>query len=623
MKVRTILLLNMALLLLLVLGSSYLLLSRRITREIDSISREQFVLLVDTLRLYIMDLKRAGTTMAELHSRFTTLRRQHPELLELRFVPGPPVLRQFGRRITRQPGDQALLKRLKDDKPLIDYKTRGDRAVIRFLYPMKAGRECLSCHEATFGQRLGALSMVLDVQRVAERIRISKQELLILHLAEIVLIFLILAYLLHLTVFRRLHDIRQGTARLAQGDLSRDVPGESASEIGALVSDFNHMAHRIRELLAERDETIREQAGDLAFMVQLGDRLDESSDLMDTLQQFCKVLTETAKVTGCRIALRDEDGRSLVFQAAYPASILPPLVTGIYTCNEEQCPGIWRVMTNRSELLLHREDECSARERELLLLDTAHSALCLPICNKEVLGLVTLIEFRAESRDPITAEKSRLCRSLTRQLAAVIENARLRERLDEHAREAILAMAEAVDKKSPWTAGHSQRVTDLAVTIARGMNISGGALQDLHTAGLLHDIGKIGTPGRILNKHGKLSPRERTTINRHPEDGAEILSKMKQFASILPAVRHHHEHYDGTGYPDGLKGEQIPLAARILAVADAYDAMTSDRPYRNGLARDVALSILREGKGTQFDPQVVDTFINCMPATVSSEVTPP
>ena len=132
-------------------------------------------------------------------------------------------------------------------------------------------------------------------------------------------------------------------------------------------------------------------------------------------------------------------------------------------------------------------------------------------------------------------------------------------------------------------------------------------------AGLLHDIGKIGIPESILDKPGKLTKEEYEIVKRHPEIGAEILSSIRQFEEVVPAIRHHHERYDGRGYPDGLKGEEIPVMARIIAVADAFDAMLSKRPYRDALSLNSAVKELQRNKGSQFDPQIVDILLNIIP----------
>jgi PAS domain S-box-containing protein/putative nucleotidyltransferase with HDIG domain len=175
--------------------------------------------------------------------------------------------------------------------------------------------------------------------------------------------------------------------------------------------------------------------------------------------------------------------------------------------------------------------------------------------------------------------------------------------------ELLLAFSTAIDAKSPWTRGHSERVTRYATMIAREMGVDGNDLDNLRIAGLLHDIGKIGTYDVILDKPSNLTDDELSIVKMHPVNGEKILRPIKGLKRILPIVRSHHERWDGKGYPDGLKGEDIPLLARILFVADSYDSMTSDRPYRPSPGREYAISELKRCAGTQFDPDIVEAFL--------------
>lgn len=172
----------------------------------------------------------------------------------------------------------------------------------------------------------------------------------------------------------------------------------------------------------------------------------------------------------------------------------------------------------------------------------------------------------------------------------------------------LTALARAIDAKSTWTAGHSERVTNLAMKIANSMGLPARDLQIVHRGGLLHDIGKIGTPATILDKPGELEVEEIKIMREHVTIGVRILEPVPCFREILPIVAQHHEWFDGSGYPAGLAGENISLHARILTVADAYDAITSDRPYRKGIARQQAFEILTSKAGTQFDPIVINVF---------------
>lgn len=176
----------------------------------------------------------------------------------------------------------------------------------------------------------------------------------------------------------------------------------------------------------------------------------------------------------------------------------------------------------------------------------------------------------------------------------------------------IRSFVNAIDAKSPWTKGHSERVTDYAVAIAREMDIEKPDIETLRIASLLHDIGKIGTYDMILDKPDSLSREESDLINMHSVRGEEILRPIKHLEYLLPVIRHHHERMDGGGYPDGLIGEEIPLLARILCVADSYDSMISDRPYRPAGVMETAIAELRRCSGTQFDPVAVEAFLRVL-----------
>jgi putative nucleotidyltransferase with HDIG domain len=193
-----------------------------------------------------------------------------------------------------------------------------------------------------------------------------------------------------------------------------------------------------------------------------------------------------------------------------------------------------------------------------------------------------------------------------------ISNARLIEELDELNWGTLYALARAIDAKSNWTAGHSERVTELALKIGQVMGLNQKQLDDLHRGGLLHDIGKIGIPPEILDKAGKLTDEEYELMREHVRIGARILEPIEAYAEIVPVVLHHHEYYDGTGYPVGLIGEDIDLGARIFTVADHYDALISDRPYRAGLPRERVIGFIKEDSGTKFDPKVVAAFLEVM-----------
>lgn len=181
--------------------------------------------------------------------------------------------------------------------------------------------------------------------------------------------------------------------------------------------------------------------------------------------------------------------------------------------------------------------------------------------------------------------------------------------------ETTMALSAAIDAKDRYTCGHTNRVTSYSLAIARKIaaekneKLDSKFLEDLHIASLLHDIGKIGIPEGILNKNGTLTEEERKKINEHVMIGATILDPIKDLRGALLGVKYHHERFDGRGYPEGLKGEEIPLVATIICVADAFDAMTTDRPYRRLMAKEEAIAELRRCSGTQFHPRIAGIAI--------------
>ena len=173
----------------------------------------------------------------------------------------------------------------------------------------------------------------------------------------------------------------------------------------------------------------------------------------------------------------------------------------------------------------------------------------------------------------------------------------------------IRALADALDAKCDYTSGHSLRVSRVAVLVGKQLNLSEDQLRDIELGGILHDIGKIGVPESILWKPSKLTDEEREIMAKHPVRSAQIIGELRGLKRAREYVKHHHEFWDGNGYPDGLAGEDIPLGARIILASDAYDAMTTDRPYRKAIGHEIAVAELKSKSGTQFDPQVVDALL--------------
>jgi putative nucleotidyltransferase with HDIG domain len=230
-----------------------------------------------------------------------------------------------------------------------------------------------------------------------------------------------------------------------------------------------------------------------------------------------------------------------------------------------------------------------------------------PIRVKTKLAAVLWLGIKTDEHP--NAEEVKLLRQLGDQIAVALSNSSLLAEQKEMNWGTLQALARTVDAKSPWTAGHSQRVTEMALKIGYALKLEPESIENLHRAALLHDIGKVGVPSAILDKPSKLNDDEYRIIKRHPGLGVKIISPIKAFKKLTPIVGQHHERFDGKGYPGGLSGEAINMGARILAVADVYDAMSSDRPYRKGLSLSEVLNIMQREAGHQFDPLVVNTLI--------------
>ncbi|NLG10812.1 MAG: HD domain-containing protein [Coriobacteriaceae bacterium] len=271
-----------------------------------------------------------------------------------------------------------------------------------------------------------------------------------------------------------------------------------------------------------------------------------------------------------------------------------------------------------TSLLDHGLMEAVGRARTDCSLTFAPEGVVLPLCDEQRRSLGVIYARNVSSEYGI-----KLLEIYAHQASSSISNAFLHSlvnikneelyetyaQLKQRYMDTVEVLRLAVDAKDEYTRGHSDRVVDLSLEIGRDLGFSEGELEELRVAGLFHDIGKIGTADDILLKAESLTKEEYEQIKRHPTKGAMILSAVSMFESIVPVIRHHHERWDGAGYPDGLAGKDIELNARIIAVADAFDAMMSDRQYRSHLSFDDATEQLREGAGTQFDPAVVGCFL--------------
>ncbi len=241
------------------------------------------------------------------------------------------------------------------------------------------------------------------------------------------------------------------------------------------------------------------------------------------------------------------------------------------------------------------------------------AAICVPLQHEGlVLGVLNVSD--RDGAGDFDDDDLRIALALAPQAAVAIHKAQMYERLREQFNGTVTALSVLLDSRDPYTEKHSVRVAEYARVIARRMGFTTKEVERIWVAGLLHDIGKIGVPEAVLKKQGRLEASEFGEMKKHPVIGYETMKNVPHAEDLLPAIRHHHEWFASGGYPDNLEGDRIPLWARIICVADTFDAMTSDRPYRKGLPVDAVLRELREKSGIQFDPQIVQVFNDAVQA---------
>jgi putative nucleotidyltransferase with HDIG domain len=349
---------------------------------------------------------------------------------------------------------------------------------------------------------------------------------------------------------------------------------------------------------------LEDRIGELHAIFEIDKAITSAIDLETVLQQIVQMSIGLLDAKISSIMLVDEDSQELVIAAAHGLSE-GYISKGPIKVGESIAGKV--IQEGRPIAVDDIRDDPRHAFTDHARMEGLCSLLSVPLSLKDrVIGVLNVYTDEIHSFNP---HEINLFTSLASQAAIAIENARLFESLEEIYIEVITAMASAIDARDAYTHGHSQRVTEYAVVIAEEMGLSGAEVDIIRNAGILHDVGKIGIKEDILKKPGRLTEDERREMEYHPFIGTKILQSVKLLEPVMPLVYHHHEWFDGTGYPDGLRGEEIPLGARIISVADALESMTSDRPYRKALPVEEAMAELRRCSGRQFDPRIVETFL--------------
>lgn len=378
---------------------------------------------------------------------------------------------------------------------------------------------------------------------------------------------------------------------------TRETLTRQAALLAGMLQDQLKLAGMQAELNG-MSEQLANSYEELSLIYQISGGMRVNRRASEFFRQACNDVLEVLNVRGVGVVVQG-DGPSRVDPVVYGSVSIPDTLIRKLA---DQLLGI--LTTRKSPLLVN---DLAADEHFAWLAGSVNRLLAVPLLRQDqVLGCMFVLDKQSSDFDSVD---SKLLNSIANESAIYVENSMLFADVHGLMMGLLHSLTSAVDAKDAYTCGHSERVALLSRHLAQQLNLSDPEVEQIYMAGLLHDLGKIGVPETVLQKTGRLTPEEFEQMKKHPQIGARILADVKQVRPLIPGVLHHHERYDGKGYPSGLSGPNIPQMGRIICLADCFDAMTSNRTYRKGLPLEVALAEIRRCAGTQFDPAMAEIFL--------------
>ncbi len=377
----------------------------------------------------------------------------------------------------------------------------------------------------------------------------------------------------------------------------KDINQIGSDEFESMLEKLGFLVKKLR-FLDESNSALVALQDKIERLSQTHSEMILSQDLYHVLETGLSSFRELVKTEVCSVFLVDEEGFDFVHKISIPASLSSAIQEEVKAQIGSGSFG-WVVSKGRPACI---PTEVMGKET-----DDSLSIMLAPLSNRDRTIGVAAVVFE-QDQDFQRQQTLKLLYLIAGFFSVSLENAYLFSDLKRTYFDTIRAVTNSIEARDPYTRGHSQRVGEIAKTIAEELDWSQREKDLIDWGAVLHDVGKIGTPDTVLNKPGKLTDEEFGIIKAHPSIGAEIVKEISFLEPIVPYVCEHHERFDGKGYPKGLAGEDISIKARLLAIADCYDAMTTDRPYRKGMEAQIAFNEIVTNSGTQFDPKMVAAF---------------
>ncbi len=634
---------------------------------VHKITDSNIHLLNETIKSSISDAMRTGRsdevrsilTRLNASGHITSIRILDPEGVVLNSANAAEI----GTTIPKE--DLSVIKR-GDSRILDNLKTFTSISLI------KNSPACHGCHNPS-SEVLGILQVNISIEHLRSYMESMRNNEIGSTVSIILLIIITISIFLYVFVDKPIRRLIQSMQRVEQGDFHTEINITSSTEMNLLSSHFNHMVTRLNEVmdtaiaherelviaqgklahhrevhqlnqkleaqineiealnitLEERIEEIEEAnykiadlAGELedkntnlekvvarlSTLYKVGLAINSNMESENIFRLIVDTTTDTLHADIGYIIIHDKKKNALRVDTLVGHNDLP---TGeIYLPIKSTSVSGW-VLSNAKPLLISDINDAPQFDRFSALGYERKTLICAPLIVKdEVIGTITVVNKNDGST--YTNEDLGLLTTIAAQASIAIKNAMMYEEQQKTYLNTIHALVSAIEASDSYTRGHSERVTRYSLAIAKKLGLSAERLKIMERAAILHDIGKIGINVSLLHKVGKLTPEDVLDLQQHPLIGIKILEPIEFLSDVRTCIGQHHERFDGKGYPNGLAGEELLLESRILAIADSFDAMTSDRPYRKALHVEVAIKELIDFSGTQFDPSIVPHFVELL-----------